>query len=97
MSNRIKNGLFHVRPRNFLWIAYAAGRHHAGGGGGCCVAVSVSRWMKYNSDLRAKAVLEAPDEAIKEKQWESALKIFELLREQHWYEPRTKTDTKFAL
>ncbi|KAJ6964622.1 hypothetical protein NC652_002769 [Populus alba x Populus x berolinensis] len=48
-----------------------------------------------------KAVLEAPDEAIKEKQWESALKvcfwIFELLREQHWYEPRTKTDTKLLM
>ncbi|KAL3611356.1 hypothetical protein D5086_002376 [Populus alba] len=37
-----------------------------------------------------KAVLEAPDEAIKEKQWESALK-------QHWYEPRTKTDTKLLM
>ena len=54
MSNRIKNGLFHVRPRNFLWIAYTAGRHHAGGGGGCCVAVSVSRWMVIHaSSLRA--------------------------------------------
>lgn len=54
MSNRIKNGLFHVRRRNFLWIAYTAGRHHAGGGGGCCVAVSVSRWMVIHaSSLRA--------------------------------------------
>jgi hypothetical protein len=30
---------------------------------------------KYNNDLRPKAVLEALDEAIKEKQWESALKV----------------------
>ncbi|KAF9675565.1 hypothetical protein SADUNF_Sadunf09G0045400 [Salix dunnii] len=51
---------------------------------------------KYNN-LWPKAVLEALDEAIKENQWESALKIFELLRKQHWYEPRTRTYTKLLM
>ncbi|KAG5238448.1 pentatricopeptide repeat-containing protein [Salix suchowensis] len=51
---------------------------------------------KYNN-LWPKAVLEALDDAMKENQWESALKIFELLRKQHWYEPRTKTYTKLLM
>lgn len=51
---------------------------------------------KYNN-LWPKAVLEALDDAIKENQWESALKIFELLRKQQWYEPRTKTYTKLLM
>ncbi|CAD5325668.1 unnamed protein product [Arabidopsis thaliana] len=53
---------------------------------------------KANSEkyltLWPKAVLEALDEAIKENRWQSALKIFNLLRKQHWYEPRCKTYTK---
>ncbi|CAK7330905.1 unnamed protein product [Dovyalis caffra] len=52
---------------------------------------------KKHNNLWPKAVLEALDEAIKENQWESALKIFELLRKQHWYEPRTKTYTKLVM
>uniref|UniRef100_A0A6N2L6G9 Pentacotripeptide-repeat region of PRORP domain-containing protein n=1 Tax=Salix viminalis TaxID=40686 RepID=A0A6N2L6G9_SALVM len=44
---------------------------------------------KYNN-LWPKAVLEALDDAMKENQWESALK-------QHWYEPRTKTYTKLLM
>ncbi|EFH54164.1 pentatricopeptide repeat-containing protein [Arabidopsis lyrata subsp. lyrata] len=53
---------------------------------------------KANSEkyltLWPKAVLEALDEAIKENRWQSALKIFHLLRKQHWYEPKCKTYTK---
>ncbi|XP_031113289.1 pentatricopeptide repeat-containing protein At3g53170-like isoform X1 [Ipomoea triloba] len=45
---------------------------------------------KYNN-LWPKAVLEALDDAIKGNRWESALKIFRLLRKQHWYEPRSRT------
>ncbi|CAN8268123.1 unnamed protein product [Cochlearia groenlandica] len=48
---------------------------------------------KYNT-LWPKAVLEALDEAIRENRWQAALKIFNLLRKQHWYEPRCKTYTK---
>ncbi|KAF3493259.1 hypothetical protein DY000_02056055 [Brassica cretica] len=48
---------------------------------------------KYNT-LWPKAVLEALDDAVKENRWQSALKIFSLLRKQHWYEPRCKTYTK---
>lgn len=51
---------------------------------------------KHNS-LWPKAVLEALDEAIVENRWEAALKIFELLRKQHWYEPRTRTYTKLLV
>ncbi|KFK34566.1 hypothetical protein AALP_AA5G162300 [Arabis alpina] len=39
--------------------------------------------QKYNT-LRPKTVLDALDEAIKDNQWQSALKIFHLLRKQHW-------------
>uniref|UniRef100_A0A1J3D087 Pentatricopeptide repeat-containing protein n=1 Tax=Noccaea caerulescens TaxID=107243 RepID=A0A1J3D087_NOCCA len=53
---------------------------------------------KANSEkyitLWPKAVLEALDEAIRENRWQSSLKIFNLLRKQHWYEPRCKTYTK---
>ncbi|XP_010557799.1 PREDICTED: pentatricopeptide repeat-containing protein At3g53170 [Tarenaya hassleriana] len=48
---------------------------------------------KYNT-LWPKAVLEALDEAVRENRWQSALKIFRLLRKQHWYEPRCRTYTK---
>lgn len=51
---------------------------------------------KYNK-LWPRAVLEALDDAIKENRWESALKIFELLRNQHWYEPRCRTYTKLLM
>ncbi|XP_065871248.1 pentatricopeptide repeat-containing protein At3g53170 isoform X2 [Euphorbia lathyris] len=51
---------------------------------------------KYNN-LWPKAVLDALDEAIKENRWESALKIFELLRKQQWYEPRCRTYTKLLM
>ncbi|XP_052191668.1 pentatricopeptide repeat-containing protein At3g53170 isoform X2 [Diospyros lotus] len=51
---------------------------------------------KYNQ-LWPKAVLEALDDAIRDKRWESALKIFGLLRKQHWYEPRCRTYTKLLV
>ncbi|XP_030474241.1 pentatricopeptide repeat-containing protein At3g53170 [Syzygium oleosum] len=51
---------------------------------------------KYNN-LWPKAVLEALDEAIRENRYESALKIFGLLRKQHWYEPRCQTYTKLLM
>lgn len=44
-----------------------------------------------------KLVLEALDNAIRHKRWESALKIFDLLRNQHWYEPRCQTYTKLLV
>ncbi|XP_023004532.1 pentatricopeptide repeat-containing protein At3g53170 [Cucurbita maxima] len=51
---------------------------------------------KYNN-LWPSAVLEALDEAIQENLWETTLKIFGLLRQQHWYEPRCKTYTKLLM
>ncbi|CAI9103022.1 OLC1v1001437C2 [Oldenlandia corymbosa var. corymbosa] len=51
---------------------------------------------KYNN-LSPKAVLDALDEAIQGKQWESALKIFGLLRKQHWYVPKSQTFTKLLV
>ncbi|KAG7025638.1 Pentatricopeptide repeat-containing protein, partial [Cucurbita argyrosperma subsp. argyrosperma] len=51
---------------------------------------------KYNN-LWPRAVLEALDEAIQENLWETTLKIFGLLRQQHWYEPRCKTYTKLLM
>ncbi|KAF3437935.1 hypothetical protein FNV43_RR20691 [Rhamnella rubrinervis] len=51
---------------------------------------------KYNR-LWPKAVLEALDEAIRKNYWETALKIFGLLRMQHWYEPRCQTYTKLLM
>lgn len=51
---------------------------------------------KYHN-LLPKAVLEALDEAIRGNRWESALKIFSLLRKQHWYEPRSQTYTKLLV
>ncbi|XP_074294641.1 pentatricopeptide repeat-containing protein At3g53170-like isoform X2 [Silene latifolia] len=55
-----------------------------------------SRSNKYNN-LWPKAVLEALDEALRQYRWESALKIFGLLRKQHWYEPRSQTYTKLIM
>ncbi|XP_058766622.1 pentatricopeptide repeat-containing protein At3g53170-like isoform X1 [Vicia villosa] len=50
-----------------------------------------------HKQLWPKAVLEALDDAIKGCQWENALMIFELLRNQHWYEPRCQTYTKLLM
>ncbi|PWA71673.1 tetratricopeptide repeat (TPR)-like superfamily protein [Artemisia annua] len=44
-----------------------------------------------------KLLLEALDNAVRYKRWESALKIFDLLRNQHWYEPRCQTYTKLLV
>ncbi|KAK2637023.1 hypothetical protein Ddye_031815 [Dipteronia dyeriana] len=52
---------------------------------------------KKYKNLWPKAVLEALEEATKEKKWELALKIFGLLRQQHWYEPRCQTYTKLLM
>ncbi|KAM7264404.1 hypothetical protein ACFE04_002087 [Oxalis oulophora] len=52
---------------------------------------------KKYKNLWPKPVLEALDEAIRYKLWESALKIFGLLRQQHWYEPRCQTYTKLLM
>ncbi|KAL6125201.1 hypothetical protein ACLB2K_073260 [Fragaria x ananassa] len=51
---------------------------------------------KYNN-LWPKPVLEALDEAIANNVWENALKIFGLLRKQHWYEPRCQTYAKLFM
>ncbi|CAL5201682.1 unnamed protein product [Lathyrus oleraceus] len=50
-----------------------------------------------HKQLWPKAVLEALDDAIKGCQWQNALMIFELLRNQHWYEPRCQTYTKLLM
>ncbi|XP_077245649.1 LOW protein: PPR containing protein isoform X2 [Tasmannia lanceolata] len=47
-----------------------------------------------SSRLWPKAVLEALDDSIRDNQWESALKIFRLLRRQHWYNPKCQTYAK---
>lgn len=49
-------------------------------------AKSVSLWPK--------AVLEALDDSMQNNQWELALKIFKLLRKQHWYDPKCQTYKK---
>ncbi|WCJ18550.1 Pentatricopeptide repeat-containing protein At3g53170 [Euphorbia peplus] len=51
---------------------------------------------KYNN-LWPKAVLDALDDAIYHNRWDSALKIFELLRKQKWYEPRCRTYSKLLM
>lgn len=51
---------------------------------------------KYNN-LWPKAVLEALDDAIEENRWESALKIFGLLRNQQWYEPKCQAYTRLLV
>ncbi|KAL5078078.1 hypothetical protein RYX36_017062 [Vicia faba] len=50
-----------------------------------------------HKQLWPKAVLEALDDAIKGCQWQNALMIFELLRNQYWYEPRSQTYTKLLM
>ncbi|XP_050367162.1 pentatricopeptide repeat-containing protein At3g53170 [Argentina anserina] len=51
---------------------------------------------KYNN-LWPKPVLEALDHAIANNHWQTALKIFGLLRKQHWYEPRCQTYAKLFM
>lgn len=48
---------------------------------------------KY-TNLWPRAVLEALDDSISNNRWETALKIFGLLRKQHWYEPKSQTYAK---
>ncbi|PNX93950.1 pentatricopeptide repeat-containing protein at3g53170-like protein [Trifolium pratense] len=50
-----------------------------------------------HKQLWPKAVLEALDDAIKGCQWQNALMIFELLRNQYWYEPRCETYMKLLM
>ncbi|KAK7324308.1 hypothetical protein VNO77_27841 [Canavalia gladiata] len=50
-----------------------------------------------HKQLWPKAILEALDDAIKECQWNTALKIFALLRKQQWYEPRCQTYAKLLM
>ncbi|KAK1257426.1 Pentatricopeptide repeat-containing protein [Acorus gramineus] len=50
-----------------------------------------------SSRLWPKSVLESLDEAISAGRWESALRIFRLLRKQHWYQPRCQTYTKLLI
>ncbi|KAJ4973224.1 hypothetical protein NE237_006398 [Protea cynaroides] len=50
-----------------------------------------------SNSLWPKAVLEALDDSIRNNRWESALKIFGLLRKQHWYQPRCQTYTKLLM
>ncbi|GAB2214732.1 hypothetical protein Drorol1_Dr00019094 [Drosera rotundifolia] len=59
--------------------------------------IEVKAGSRKHTTLWPKAVLEALDGAIREFRWESALKIFELLRKQHWYEPRCRTYTKLLM
>ncbi|KAG9452658.1 hypothetical protein H6P81_005562 [Aristolochia fimbriata] len=46
------------------------------------------------SKLWPKAVLDALDESIQSNRWQSALKIFKLLRKQQWYVPKCQTYAK---
>ncbi|KAJ1299121.1 hypothetical protein BS78_01G507300 [Paspalum vaginatum] len=50
-----------------------------------------------SSRLWPRAVLEALDSAVAASRWESALEIFELLRNQHWYEPRSQTYARLLM
>ncbi|KAL6005649.1 hypothetical protein ACLOJK_006220 [Asimina triloba] len=47
--------------------------------------------------LWPKAVLEALDDATNSNQWEAALKIFGLLRKQHWYSAKCQTYAKLLM
>ncbi|CAN1245009.1 Pentatricopeptide repeat-containing protein At3g53170 [Linum grandiflorum] len=50
-----------------------------------------------HTTLWPKAVLDALDDAITSLSWESALKIFGLLRKQQWYEPRSRIYSKLMM
>ncbi|XP_014504493.1 pentatricopeptide repeat-containing protein At3g53170 [Vigna radiata var. radiata] len=59
----------------------------------------VENKAKSNShkQLWPKALLEALDDAIKRRRWQSSLEIFALLRKQCWYEPRCQTYAKLLV
>ncbi|RLN40217.1 pentatricopeptide repeat-containing protein [Panicum miliaceum] len=52
---------------------------------------------QQSTRLWPRAVLEALDSAVAACRWESALEIFELLRKQHWYEPRSQTYARLLM
>ncbi|XP_021303127.1 pentatricopeptide repeat-containing protein At3g53170 isoform X2 [Sorghum bicolor] len=52
---------------------------------------------QQSTNLWPRAVLEALDSAVAACRWESALEIFELLRKQHWYEPRSQTYARLLM
>lgn len=52
---------------------------------------------KMSTNLFPKAVLEALNDRIRNKEWQSALQIFGLLREQQWYRPKTEVYLKLLV
>ncbi|KAL6659948.1 hypothetical protein ACP70R_002070 [Stipagrostis hirtigluma subsp. patula] len=52
---------------------------------------------QQSTRLWPRAVLEALDAAVASCRWESALEIFELLRKQRWYEPRSQTYARLLM
>ncbi|KAH9312985.1 hypothetical protein KI387_028020, partial [Taxus chinensis] len=52
---------------------------------------------KQSKKLLPRTVLEALTDRIDNKQWESALKIFEILREQLWYRPNPRIYTRLLV
>ncbi|KAH0465312.1 hypothetical protein IEQ34_005415 [Dendrobium chrysotoxum] len=55
-----------------------------------------ARSSKFNN-LWPRAVLEALDDSIASNRWDSALKIFALLRKQHWYRPKGQTYARLLM
>ncbi|KAK3148583.1 hypothetical protein QOZ80_3BG0296830 [Eleusine coracana subsp. coracana] len=53
--------------------------------------------QQQSTRLWPRAVLEALDSAVSSCRWESALEIFELLRKQHWYKPRSQTYARLLM
>uniref|UniRef100_A0A0E0K7W1 Pentacotripeptide-repeat region of PRORP domain-containing protein n=1 Tax=Oryza punctata TaxID=4537 RepID=A0A0E0K7W1_ORYPU len=52
---------------------------------------------QQSTRLWPRAVLEALDSAVASYRWESALEIFELLRKQQWYKPRSQTYARLLM
>uniref|UniRef100_A0ACD6A1R5 Uncharacterized protein n=2 Tax=Avena sativa TaxID=4498 RepID=A0ACD6A1R5_AVESA len=52
---------------------------------------------QQSTSLWPRAVLEALDSAVASCRWESALEIFDLLRKQRWYEPRSQTYARLLM
>jgi len=52
---------------------------------------------KKATNLFPKAVLEALNDRIRNRQWQCALQIFGLLREQQWYQPKTEIYLKLLV
>lgn len=52
---------------------------------------------QQSTRLWPRAVLEALDSAVASCCWESTLEIFELLRKQRWYEPRSQTYARLLM